>query len=136
MPLQVGFFGPFGTFTEQAARSQPDLAEEELIAFPSVPDVLDAVANGDVDCGVVPIENSIEGVVNFTQDALCFDYELLIKLVRKGYQPVEIPVNYRSRSFSEGKKVSVLRDPLTWLRALAWLRVTPIDPMSEIEHQL
>jgi len=78
MPLRVGFFGPFGTFTEQAVRSQPDLAGEELVAFPSVPDVLDAVATGDVDCGVVPIENSIEGVVNFTQDALCFDYELLI----------------------------------------------------------
>ena len=78
MTLRVGFFGPFGTFTEQAVRSQPDLAGEELVAFPSVPDVLDAVAGGDADCGVVPIENSIEGVVNFTQDALCFDYELLI----------------------------------------------------------
>jgi prephenate dehydratase len=77
-PVRVGFFGPFGTFTEQAVRSQPDLAGQELVAFPSVPDVLDAVASGDVDCGVVPIENSIEGVVNFTQDALCFDYELLI----------------------------------------------------------
>src|SRR5215218_1635058 len=82
MPRRVGFFGPFGTFTEQAVRSQPDLAgpnaDTELVDFPSVPDVLDAVASGDVDCGVVPIENSIEGVVNFTQDALCFDYELLI----------------------------------------------------------
>jgi prephenate dehydratase len=78
MTQRVGFFGPFGTFTEQAVRSQPDLAGEELVAFPSVPDVLDAVATGEVDCGVVPIENSIEGVVNFTQDALCFDYELLI----------------------------------------------------------
>jgi prephenate dehydratase len=78
MTLRVGFFGPFGTFTEQAVRSQPDLAGQELVALPSVPDVLDAVAAGDVDCGVVPIENSIEGVVNFTQDALCFDYDLLI----------------------------------------------------------
>ena len=43
-----------------------------------MPDVLDAVAAGEVDCGVVPIENSIEGVVNFTQDALAFDYDLLI----------------------------------------------------------
>ncbi|MBA2450936.1 MAG: glycosyltransferase family 2 protein [Chloroflexi bacterium] len=47
-----------------------------------------------------------------------FDFELVIKLIRKGYRPLEIPVNYRSRSFQEGKKVSVLRDPLTWLRAL------------------
>jgi prephenate dehydratase len=75
---RVGFLGPFGTFTEQALRSQPDLAAAELVDFVSVPDVLDAVESGDVDCGVVPIENSIEGVVNITQDALVFDYDLLI----------------------------------------------------------
>ena len=39
------------------------------------------------------------------------------KLVRAGYRPLEIPVNYQSRSFSEGKKVSFFRDPLTWIRA-------------------
>jgi prephenate dehydratase len=76
---RVGFFGPFGTFTEQAVRTQPDLAVGELVDYPTVPDVLDAVAAGEVDCGVVPIENSIEGVVNFTQDALAFDYDLLIQ---------------------------------------------------------
>ena len=78
-PLRVGFLGPFGTFTEQAVRTQTDLGLAELAAFRSVPDVLDAVANGEVDFGVVPIENSIEGTVNFTQDALSFDYELLIQ---------------------------------------------------------
>jgi prephenate dehydratase len=78
-PLRVGFFGPFGTFTEQAVRSQADLAAGELVAFRTVPDVLDAVAKGSVDVGVVPIENSIEGTVNFTQDALSFDYDLLIQ---------------------------------------------------------
>ena len=77
--VRVGFLGPFGTFTEQAVRSQPDLGRGELVAFRSVPDVLDAVASGDLDFGVVPIENSIEGTVNFTQDALSFDYELLIQ---------------------------------------------------------
>jgi prephenate dehydratase len=77
--LRVGFFGPFGTFTEQAVRSQADLAGGELLAFRTVPDVLDAVESGAVDVGVVPIENSIEGTVNFTQDALSFDYDLLIQ---------------------------------------------------------
>jgi prephenate dehydratase len=76
---RIGFFGPFGTFTEQALRTQADLVDSELVPFRSVPDVLDAVANGDVDAGFVPIENSIEGTVNFTQDALIFDYELLIQ---------------------------------------------------------
>jgi SAM-dependent methyltransferase len=46
-----------------------------------------------------------------------FDFELVIKLIRKGYVPLEIPVNYHSRSFREGKKVNVFRDPLTWLKA-------------------
>ena len=82
--VRVGFLGPFGTFTEQAVRSQSDLGSGELVAFRSVPDVLDAVDNGDVDFGVVPIENSIEGTVNFTQDALSFNYNLLIQSHRSG----------------------------------------------------
>lgn len=51
-----------------------------------------------------------------------FDWELLIKLVRKGHRPIEIPVNYESRSFKAGKKVTYFRDPLTWLVALVKYR--------------
>ena len=51
-----------------------------------------------------------------------FDWELLIKLVRRGYRPIEIPVAYRSRSFKEGKKVSMFRDPPGWLWAWAKYR--------------
>ncbi len=51
-----------------------------------------------------------------------FDFEIVIKLIRKGYRPVEIPVNYQSRSLSEGKKVTIFRDPLTWIRALVRFR--------------
>lgn len=78
-PRRIGFLGPFGTFTEQALLSQADLATAELVPFRNVPDVLDAVTAGSVDAGFVPIENSIEGTVNFTQDALIFDYSLLIQ---------------------------------------------------------
>jgi glycosyltransferase involved in cell wall biosynthesis len=63
-----------------------------------------------------------------------FDHELLVKLIRKGYRPVEIPVNYRSRSFEEGKKVAAIRDPLTWLVALARLRLERVDPLETIER--
>ena len=55
-----------------------------------------------------------------------FDFELVIKLVRKGYSPLEIPVNYSARSYAEGKKVSFLRDPLTWVLALAKYRVVRV----------
>jgi hypothetical protein len=55
-----------------------------------------------------------------------FDFELVIKLVRKGYVPLEVPVNYASRSFADGKKVSAFRDPLTWIRALVKYRFVSI----------
>jgi glycosyltransferase involved in cell wall biosynthesis len=51
-----------------------------------------------------------------------FDWELLIKLIRRGHRPIEIPISYKSRSFKEGKKISMLRDPVTWLWALAKYR--------------
>jgi len=47
-----------------------------------------------------------------------FDWELLIKLVRKGYKPIELPITYRSRSFAEGKKIRMWSDPVTWMKAL------------------
>jgi len=56
-----------------------------------------------------------------------FDHELVVKLIRKGYRPLEIPVNYRSRSFAEGKKVSIFRDPLTWIKALVKYRFAPLE---------
>ena len=59
----------------------------------------------------------INGLV-FDSNRFDFDFELVIKLIRKGYSPLEIPVNYRSRSYKEGKKVRVFRDPLTWIIAL------------------
>ncbi len=77
-PYRVAFFGPFGTFTEQALRTQPDLADGDLVPHRTVPDVLDAVSRGDADLGFVPIENSIEGMVNFTLDSLAFDHDLVI----------------------------------------------------------
>lgn len=55
-----------------------------------------------------------------------FDWELLIKLVRAGHRPIEIPVSYTSRSFAEGKKIRVFRDPLTWIWAWAKSRFGPL----------
>jgi prephenate dehydratase len=76
---RIGYLGPEGTFTQQALRSQADLAGADHIPFRTVVDVLDAVEDGSISLGFVPIENSIEGTVNYTQDALVFDHELLIQ---------------------------------------------------------
>jgi prephenate dehydratase len=76
---RIAFLGPEGTFTEQALLTQPDLAAEELIALPSIPEVLLAVDNDEADLGFVGIENSIEGTVTVTVDALTLDHDLLIQ---------------------------------------------------------
>ena len=64
--------------------------------------------------------------IDFECKGFDFDNELVNKLLRKGYQPVEIPVNYTSRSFAEGKKIRPFRDPPTWIRALVKYRFAPI----------
>jgi hypothetical protein len=69
--------------------------------------------------------------LDFECNRFDFDIELLTKLLRKGYDPVEIPVNYRSRSFREGKKISILRDPWTWLRAGFKYRLVPLRGPQE-----
>ena len=55
--------------------------------------------------------------VPFECNRFDFDIELFGKLIRRGYKPIEIGVRYNSRSFDEGKKVSMFGDPPTWIRA-------------------
>lgn len=67
-PPRVVFLGPLGTFTHEAAREHfTDFAE--FVPAPSIPAVFELVAR-EGEWGVVPIENSIEGGVTFTQDTL------------------------------------------------------------------
>jgi len=84
---RIAFLGPLGTFTEEALLSQPDLAADELVPVPSIPEVLAVTERGEVDLGFVAIENAIEGTVNASIDALAFDHELLIQ------REVVIPVH-------------------------------------------
>jgi glycosyltransferase involved in cell wall biosynthesis len=59
-------------------------------------------------------------------DRFDFDWELTAKLIRRGHHPVEVPVSYHSRSFSEGKKIKLLADPISWVRACFKYRFTPL----------
>ena len=69
--MRVAFLGPAGTFTEEALRhSAPAGAGLDEIAYPTVYETVMAVQHGDVERAVVPIENSLEGSVTATLDAL------------------------------------------------------------------
>lgn len=76
---RIGFLGPEGTFTEQALLAESDLAGEELVPMSTIAEVLAAADTGAIDLGFVGIENSIEGTVNVTIDALAFEHDLLIQ---------------------------------------------------------
>lgn len=65
-----GFFGPAGTFTEAALNQWPASQGQPRTPFTSVDAALQAVRGGEVDQAVVPIENSVEGGVSATLDAL------------------------------------------------------------------
>lgn len=67
--MKISFLGPAGTFTHAAARRLfgPDVSYVEAA---TIDGVFEAVRGGDVDRGVVPIENSTEGSVTNTVDSL------------------------------------------------------------------
>jgi len=75
----VAYFGPAATFTHEALLTQHDLAAAEMTALASITAVLDAVAQGEVDLGFVPIDNGIEGTVSATIDGLIHDVDLHIQ---------------------------------------------------------
>jgi prephenate dehydratase len=72
--LKVAYLGPAGTFTEEALRASADGQPEE-IPYPTVYETVMAVQEGATDRAVVPIENSLEGGVAATLDALAGEAE-------------------------------------------------------------
>ena len=75
----MAYLGPAATFTQEALLTQPELALADLTALASITAVLEAVAQGEVDLGFVPIENGIEGTVSATIDGLIHDVDLHIQ---------------------------------------------------------
>ncbi len=75
----MAYLGPEATFTHEALLTQGDLRGAEPIPLTSITAVLEAVADGSVELGFVPIENAIEGTVSETVDGLIHDVELRIE---------------------------------------------------------
>jgi chorismate mutase/prephenate dehydratase len=68
-PLEVAFLGPVGTFTQQAALKHFGHAVK-TIPVATIGDIFNAVETGLCQFGVVPVENSTEGVITHTLDSL------------------------------------------------------------------
>ena len=115
-----GFLGPPGTFTQEALLQVVDPESAELVYYPTIDDVILAVANGEIEQGMIPIENSVEGTVNATVDALGFETEGLF-IQREVILPVRLHLLGRS-----GMKLADIKEVFSMPHATAqcrrWLR--------------
>lgn len=68
--MRYTYLGPSGTFTEAALLTVPGAPDAARVPATSVPDALERLRNGDADAAMVPIENSVEGGVTATLDAI------------------------------------------------------------------
>jgi prephenate dehydratase len=73
--MRVGYFGPEGTFTQEALLAATAGRSLELVALPTIYDTVMAVHDRSVERALVPIENSLEGSVNATLDSLAMETE-------------------------------------------------------------
>ena len=94
-PLKVAYLGPEGTFTQQATLKQ---FGDSVLGMPllTLDDVFREVASESCNYGVVPVENSTEGIINHTLDnflssslKICGEVELRVHhnlMVTPGFQ--------------------------------------------------
>jgi chorismate mutase/prephenate dehydratase len=83
-PLRIAYLGPAGTYSQQAAADQFG-SGATLLPFASIDAVFDEVERGRAEYGVVPVENSTEGVVaqtldRFISSPLAIKAEVLLRI--------------------------------------------------------
>jgi prephenate dehydratase len=67
---RLGYLGPRGTFSEEAALLYNQAHGMELLEYPTIAAVITAVLSGSLDEGLVPLENTLEGGIAATLDYL------------------------------------------------------------------
>ena len=85
-PVTYTFLGPAGTFTEAALMQVPGAEDAVRIPSSNVNTALDKVRDGSADAAMVPIENSVEGGVTATLDAIATGQEL--RILREALVPI------------------------------------------------
>jgi prephenate dehydratase len=115
-----GFLGPPGTFTQEAVLQVVDPESAELVYYPTVEEVVLAVERGEVARGMVPIENSVEGTVNASIDAIGFETEGLL-IEREVILAVRLHLLARA-GMSTGTVKEVYSMPHATAQCRRWLR--------------
>ena len=126
-PLSVAYLGPSATFTHLAALRHFG-SSARFVPTESIKGVFDAVDSNKAEYGVVPIENSTEGVVSYTLD-LFVDYDLKVA----AEVMLDIAQNLISRSGDKSKIKKVFSNPHAAAQCRRWLEANlPNIPIHEI----
>ncbi|WP_405474092.1 prephenate dehydratase [Paenarthrobacter ilicis] len=112
------FLGPEGTFTEAALLQVPDAAKATRIPCTNVNTALERVRSGQADAAMVPIENSVEGGVTATLDAIATGQEL--RIIREALVPITFVLVARPGvGLSDIKRVSTHGH--AWAQCRQWM---------------
>ncbi len=125
----IGILGPRGTHSEEAAIRLNESFDEpaRLEVFSEIFEVLNAVEDGKIDSGFVPVENSLEGAINITLDTLAWSDDLTV--VREVIRPIKNNLMTRPEvELTEVKKIYSHAQPISQCRN--WLRKN--FPQAEI----
>jgi chorismate mutase/prephenate dehydratase len=121
LPMQVAFLGPQSTFTHLAAMQQFGLSAQ-LVPLKSIPSVFEEVERGRAHYGVVPVENSTEGVVNHTLDMFSgSDLQVIAEIM------LEISHNLLSKSGSVEQISKIVSHPQPLAQCRHWLEANMPD---------
>ena len=101
LPEKIAYLGPEGTFTHQAAESRFG-AMSEYISLNSIESVFKELEAKRAKFGVVPIENSRDGVVGETLDLLS---KSNMKIVAELYMPIHISFATKAKSLKNITKI-------------------------------
>ena len=101
LPEKIAYLGPEGTFTHQAAESRFG-AMSEYVSLNSIEAVFKELEARRAKFGVVPIENSRDGVVGETLDLLA---KAQVKIVSELYMPIHISFATKAKNIKNIKKI-------------------------------
>ncbi len=97
LPERIAYLGPEGSFTHQAAESRFG-AMSDYLSLASIASVFKTIESGRAKFGVVPIENSRDGVVGETLDLLA---KSPMKIVAELYMPIHMSFATSARHISD-----------------------------------
>jgi len=125
-PLKVACLGPLATYTHLAALRHFG-SSADFMPYESIKEVFDAVDRGEAEFGVVPVENSNEGVVSYTLD-MFIDYDLKVS----SEVMLEVSHNLLSISGDKSKVRTIYSHPQATAQCRRWLEANmPGIPVLE-----